>query len=343
MVTSLPPEDRTVSRTETWFERLQSTSNPLTSIGISLAVAAGVSLLGMFGDTVGPDTISWLVRFGVIGVLIFAPLVALVIWLGRRLHQPLAPLLGCLLLLAVVGLSLRGSLLLGATTVERPGELLRAGNTAPAARLMVERLERLSRDETTFQANATDPTGGHGLSITLDAAVTQPFAWYLRDFPNVRIASAGDPATATQVIITSPSLAATPTNWFCHRSMPTRRLATCCGRSSGRPRSAALLGSSSTGKRPSSGNLSMSYWRSMRDSVRSCLARQPGARGIRRVPAKAGNRDLTDSANRQWSHTDRQGQTAWAGKHPRRLGGRALWPPGVPTSRWPPRPVHYRP
>ena len=38
-----------------------------------------------------------------------------------------------------------------------------------------------------------DPTGGHGLAVTLDPAVEWPARWYLRDFPALQVGY--DPAT----------------------------------------------------------------------------------------------------------------------------------------------------
>ena len=67
---------------------------------------------------------------------------------------------------------------------------------------LVNRLYRLSLDNTRLDGTITDPTGGHGLSVAIDRQAEQPFAWYFREFPDVTITGEGQAAaTGADIII----------------------------------------------------------------------------------------------------------------------------------------------
>lgn len=176
-----------------------------------------LSLLGRLLGGPGGQASTWLAGLLVL-LLIILGLAALTAWLWRQAVRPETLFLTIPLAL-LLALGLRSSLLLNMTNTARPGELLTAGATSPGARLLVERITRLSRDVTTFQADVRDPTGGHGLVIAIEPALEQPFRWYFRDFPNVQIASlteAGPLEPAPDVIIApaalEPTLASTYPN-----------------------------------------------------------------------------------------------------------------------------------
>ncbi len=156
----------------------------VTGSAIALLLAL-LSLLGRLLGGPGGQVTAWLA--GLLALLIIAlGLATLTAWLWRQAARPQSLFLTIPLAL-LLALGLRSSLLLNMTNTVRPGELLSAGATSPGVRLLVERVTRLSRDVTTFQADVRDPTGGHGLVIAIDPALEQPFRWYFRDFPNVQV------------------------------------------------------------------------------------------------------------------------------------------------------------
>ncbi|MEO6458709.1 MAG: flippase activity-associated protein Agl23, partial [Chloroflexia bacterium] len=71
-----------------------------------------------------------------------------------------------------------------------PTEMLVYTQTAPDVPIVAGMIERLSRDETAFDSfrNANDPTGGHGLTISIDQndAIEWPFDWYFRDMKDLK-------------------------------------------------------------------------------------------------------------------------------------------------------------
>lgn len=187
-------------------------------LGVTGAAAALLlallSLLGRLLGRPGGQAATWLAGLLAL-LLIILGLAALTSWLWRQAARPETLLLTIPLAL-LLALGLRSSLLLNMTNTARPGELLTAEATSPGVRLLAERITRLSRDVTTFQADVRDPTGGHGLVIAIDPALEQPFRWYFRDFPNVQVvplATAGPLEPAPDVIIApaglEPALAAT--------------------------------------------------------------------------------------------------------------------------------------
>ena len=187
-------------------------------LGVTGAAAALLlALLSLLGRLLGGaegQAAAWLAGLLVL-LLIILGLAALTAWLWRQAARPETLFLTIPLAL-LLALGLRSSLLLNMTNTARPGELLTAGTTSPGVRLLAERITRLSRDVTTFQADVRDPTGGHGLIIAIDPGVEQPFRWYFRDFPNVQVvplATAGPLEPAPDVIIApaslEPALAAT--------------------------------------------------------------------------------------------------------------------------------------
>jgi 4-amino-4-deoxy-L-arabinose transferase-like glycosyltransferase len=153
---------------------------------VPITFFAGVSTYGLLTSDVGSDAFGWLFTFLLVAIVVFAPLLALTIWLRRSLvgWDALVVLFAAVLL---AGIGIRSSALLGDTINSRPGEPLNAGNSQPAVAVTVAQIRAVSRDMTTFQQDVRDPTGGHGLSLVIDSSIDEPFRWYFRDFPNVTI------------------------------------------------------------------------------------------------------------------------------------------------------------
>jgi len=178
--------------------------NAATLGTLALVVCIGLSLAGRLLTGPAGNLLTW-----VAGSVSLALLLSVMVWILRNLWPQASaaratPLV--LVLFAFLALASRNALLVNATTSFRPGTLLHRGESAPGLVVAVERIRRASTDSTMFQFDPRDPTGGHGLTVTLEADIAQPFVWYLRDFPNLRVARAGalaNAATGAQVVIVS--------------------------------------------------------------------------------------------------------------------------------------------
>ncbi len=176
---------------------------------------AGVSTYGLLTSDVGSDSFAWFFRFLLVAIIVFAPLLALIIWLRSSLNG-WAAVVGLFVVLLLSVVAIRGSALLSDTINSRPGELLITGVSEPAVGITVDQIRAVSADMTTFQQDVRDPTGGHGLSIGIDSSITEPFRWYFRDFPNVTLIDPSQPITAEQApqvfIVRSDHAGILPTN-----------------------------------------------------------------------------------------------------------------------------------
>lgn len=180
--------------------------------GIALLVAIFLTfaaLLSLFNTLAArpSDRLAWMATVAILVLLVVTPLVLATVWIARRLLQPALSFVGLAAVLLLTGLTLHTSLLLGATNIDRPGEPLQIGRTTPDVTVWTTRIEKLSADLTTFDRDVRDLTGGHGFTILVDEEIAQPFTWYLREFPNLRVVStemppAGD--VAPEVVIARP-------------------------------------------------------------------------------------------------------------------------------------------
>ncbi|MCX7623922.1 MAG: hypothetical protein N2Z82_09270, partial [Thermomicrobium sp.] len=158
--------------------------NAATTGAVALTVFVALSLIGrLFGGPAG-DTVAWLT-----GLVSLVLLLLVALWVVRSLWPYASagrwiPLV--LVLLALATLASRNAMLANATTSYRPGTLLHASDASPGLVVAVDRLRRASMDLTMFQFDPRDPTGGHGLIVVVADEIGQPFAWYLRDFPNLQ-------------------------------------------------------------------------------------------------------------------------------------------------------------
>ncbi len=178
-----------------------------SSVALTLTIVAASSAFGLLLRNSGIGTVPWGVTLLMVVVLILGPLALITLSMARGMNGRAGPIVMLALAILLGAYGLRSSLLLAATNLDRPGELLLVGSTAPDAGLVVERLKRLSLDLTATTADLRDPTGGHGLTIAVDRSIAQPFLWYLRAFPNVSVVAADAPSTTPvgyQVIISRP-------------------------------------------------------------------------------------------------------------------------------------------
>ncbi len=176
-------------------------------VALLLTIVAAASAFGLLLGNPDIDTLRWVMMILVIVVLLLVPLGLITVTIGRGLNGRAGPIAVLVLAVLIAAFGLRSSLLLAATGLDRPGELLLAGSTTPDVRFVVERLQRLSLDLTAMKADVHDPTGGHGLTIAVERSIAEPFTWYLRDFPNVTVVAPDAPSRVPvghQVIIARP-------------------------------------------------------------------------------------------------------------------------------------------
>ena len=183
---------------------------PLLWAGIALALAVAIV---RFADllSLGPegDTAGWLVNVLAVALLILVPLGYLIIRYTAGTGWAYVPIGLLTVVIIFGGIGFRTSVMLPDTSQDRPGDLLRAGNTSPGVGSLQHRLRTFSRDATTHIRDVRDPTGGHGLMIVVHRDLADPIAWYFRDFPNLAIVEdAGDVPAET-----APDAAFLPQNY----------------------------------------------------------------------------------------------------------------------------------
>ena len=144
-----------------------------------------------FGDEIvrgpGSDPLAWLLSATVLGLLILLPLGYAVIRLTIGQRWRVVPLGVLAVAVALGAMEVRTSLLLPSTSTDRPGELLIAGSTTLSVKHLTSRLRIYSRDATVYTQDVRDPVGGRGLIIVIDREISDPWAWYFRDFPNLTV------------------------------------------------------------------------------------------------------------------------------------------------------------
>jgi uncharacterized protein (TIGR03663 family) len=175
-------------------------------IGVIVSLCAIVVLAGRIGDD--SDSQSWTDLFFVI-LLVFIPFVATAVYISRidKLVTGTTRIGGWVLLsfaLILGAVVLRNTTQLSFTNIDSSGELLAQETSTGAVKPLVERIRRLSLDNTRTDGTIQDPTGGHGLSIAIDRRVAEPYAWYFRDFPAMTITPQGQAAASGADIVIAP-------------------------------------------------------------------------------------------------------------------------------------------
>ncbi len=177
------------------------------SVVLILTIMAAASAFGLLLRNPEIGNVSWGATLIVVVVLILGPLALITLSMARGMNGRAGAIVVLVLAILLGAYGLRSSLLLAATDLDRPGELLLVGSSAPDVGLVIERLKRLSLDQAATKADLRDPTGGHGLTVAVHRSIAQPFLWYLRAFPNVSVVTPDTPSTAPlgyQVIISRP-------------------------------------------------------------------------------------------------------------------------------------------
>jgi uncharacterized protein (TIGR03663 family) len=175
------------------------------------AWGAAIGILFQSAQAMGVDDATRFLDL-LLTVVIFAlPLTGAALWFARRVDGTAA--LGALALAGTVllaGFGLRSAVELSFYNPNGTGEPLVYNASTPEVLPLMDRILRLARDTTALQRTVADPTGGHGLAVLLDPSVEWPARWYLRDFPDVRVAPAATLAVNTIQGASPPALVFRP-------------------------------------------------------------------------------------------------------------------------------------
>lgn len=153
---------------------------------IFVAFALVAFLNGSMPAPTGPSAGVQTAMRAVLLFLFTVGLLALSAWLAYKLLPGRAvKVVALTFVLLLFGYGLRSMMLLNYRHPDVPVEMMIYTQTAPDVPIVADMIKRLSRDETSFDANrsAADVTGGHNLEISIDQtdATEWPFDWYFRD------------------------------------------------------------------------------------------------------------------------------------------------------------------
>ncbi len=101
-------------------------------------------------------------------------------------------------------LTVRATTQLSYSNIDTSNEMLAQRTSTEGVLPLINRLRRISLDQTRTEGTIEDPTGGHGLAVAVDRRVEQPYAWYFRDFPALTITPAGQAPGMNADIVIAP-------------------------------------------------------------------------------------------------------------------------------------------
>ena len=164
-------------------------------VGVVLFIFAAFMLVAYLNGTMprpaGVSTDFQNTLRGILLFLITAGLLALCGWLAYKMLPGRAVKVIGFTFAIVLGLyTIRSMTMLNYNHGDVPNELLVYTQSSPATVEVADLIKRLSRDETSFDADrsAADVTGGRGLTIALDQdqATEWPFDWYFREMKKLQ-------------------------------------------------------------------------------------------------------------------------------------------------------------
>ena len=171
-------------------EKLAMTRSRLTwtaaYLGTLIVLAfAFISLLGLASPAEGRSGSDTAVRFLLIAVVVLVPAGVLLVRAGDRLEGVRIALVLAAAVILIGAVTVRSAVLTVIDWPGEPGDLLSVQVMGDDIPIVVDRMNRISRDLTRTERDARMPVGGIGLRISLDERVEQPFAWYFREYPNL--------------------------------------------------------------------------------------------------------------------------------------------------------------
>jgi DNA-binding beta-propeller fold protein YncE len=110
-----------------------------------------------------------------------------------------------LVLVVILGLyGVRSASMLAFERSDQGTEPLAQRTSTPGVIAFVDQVTRLSRDLSVGDATLADPTARYSLTIAVAPDLADPYRWYFRDFPDVRVTTAAGWADADVVIAPTP-------------------------------------------------------------------------------------------------------------------------------------------
>jgi uncharacterized protein (TIGR03663 family) len=178
---------------------------PLAMFALFIGLAGVVTLIARSND---PQTVGTSPVLGVIGVvlLVVVPLGLVIFREASTSGIPRYAGWSALLVVSVLlgFYTVRSATQLAWVRADSGTELVAQRIPTEGTRSFVDQTLRLSRDLSLTEVSAEDNTGSYGISIAIDPAIEWPFAWYFRDFPDVRVVSPAGWDNADMVIAPTP-------------------------------------------------------------------------------------------------------------------------------------------
>lgn len=182
---------------------------PLALLGLFVGAIAIIMVIARSNDPGRVDGTGWSPLLQIIFVIVVVVLpMAYLIWTHTERRLGLRELGNSALLVLALLLALftlRSATALAYYRADDGTELLARNVPTQGVRAFVDQAYRLSRDLSVDNLSNIDNTGSFGLNIAISPDVEWPFAWYFRDFPNIRVTGpAGWSDKEDIVIATTP-------------------------------------------------------------------------------------------------------------------------------------------
>lgn len=160
-------------------------------LGLVIGVLAVITLIARSNDSGAAvsDGPSSAIRIAFVFLVVVVPLGILV---GREFSSSRGTRYvgwaSLLVLATILGIyTVRTTTELAYVRADSGRELLAQRVPTDGVRAFVDQTLRLSRDLSLTDVSNVDNTGSYGISIAIDPALQWPYAWYFRDFPDVRV------------------------------------------------------------------------------------------------------------------------------------------------------------
>lgn len=164
---------------------------PMMVLGIATLLVFGIAIVerSMNADTSLDRFPSWIITLMVGSIVIITVgAVGAMTWSsGRELRvRPADPIM----MFVAAGLTVFTIISTAGLAFERADEgreLLARNVPTQETGELIERINRVSRDLSVSERSSIDPTGRYGLRIAISPDTGWPYAWYLRDYPFLRV------------------------------------------------------------------------------------------------------------------------------------------------------------
>ncbi len=174
---------------------------PLAIGGVVIGLAGTITLIARSND---PQPAGTVPIFGILGVLLLVVVPFALLAYRESVVARVPRYAGWSALLVVAVLlgfyTVRSTTQLAWIRADSGVELVAQRVPTEGTRTFVNQTLRLSRDLSLNEVSAQDNTGSYGISIAVDPSIEWPFAWYFRDFQDLRITSPAGWNNADMVI-----------------------------------------------------------------------------------------------------------------------------------------------